>query len=67
MIFLKTVSILIEPSFSMSLQLQFAEIQAASAKPGAAKLQNELNILLDDVDNWKKPNTNKSAKNWYYN
>ena len=37
----------------MSLRLKFAEIQAASAEREAAKLQNELDILLDDVDDWK--------------
>ena len=43
------------PSFfrNMSLRLKFAEIQAASAEREAAKLQNELDILLDDVDDWK--------------
>jgi len=38
---------------NMSLRLKFAEIQAASAEREAAKLQNELDILLDDVDDWK--------------
>ena len=37
----------------MSLRLKFAEIQAASAEREAAKLQNELEIILDDVDDWK--------------
>jgi len=38
---------------NMSLRLKFAEIQAASAEREAARLQNELDILLDDVDDWK--------------
>ena len=37
----------------MSLRLKFAEIQAASAEREVAKLQNELDILLDNVDDWK--------------
>lgn len=38
---------------TLSLRLKFAEIQAASAEREAAKLQNELDIILLDVDDWQ--------------
>jgi len=38
---------------TLSLRLKFTEIQAASAEREAAKLQNEMDIILLDVDDWQ--------------
>ena len=38
----------------MTLNLKFTEIQAAAAEREAAKMQQELDLLLVDLNDWKE-------------
>ena len=52
-LFLSIPSPLFLPRRDLILNLKFTEIQAAAAEREAAKLQKELDALLEELGDWK--------------